>query len=510
MTTDRVSPSEKASSIANAVYYEAPLALGFAVHVWWTCMLITDLFSGSFDSNVLHTHSSIVLCAAFLVSFAAGCLAAGILRERITRYIRRKWAHFVVSLLGVGSCVLVALPDAPGGGGMALLGCIGAGVSCSFSTVLWGEAARRRDFATLALVSSVALSAALIGALAAQRLLADDLAHVAVCAGPLVSGVLIYKAQHDNASYLKPQEFLLMPDGTKQIKEGQRWVETFHDLRIERWRFAMKIGRCGVAFGIVLGCLGIEAYRLLESSASTLPLLTATAVPLCAACAFFVMYFKTTVSHDRINASRRLFPFFTILFALSCSTTFLNGELGGPACIAALAILATMLWMYPCELTHRYRISSMLTFGFFFAFLSLGALGAAVVFFVLPAHDLADVAVAIAIIVCSILGAQLAVTERQMKEIALVDEANESTPLPTERFTYRCQYVADTFLLSGRELEVLTLLARGRNASYIQRALVISEGTVRTHMRNIYRKLNVHSQQEVIDLVEQAPFAGKR
>ena len=46
------------------------------------------------------------------------------------------------------------------------------------------------------------------------------------------------------------------------------------------------------------------------------------------------------------------------------------------------------------------------------------------------------------------------------------------------------------------------LLAKGRNAAYVQKELVISEGTVRTHMRNIYRKLDVHSQQELMDLVD--------
>uniref|UniRef100_UPI003A8FEAE0 response regulator transcription factor n=2 Tax=Gordonibacter TaxID=644652 RepID=UPI003A8FEAE0 len=60
--------------------------------------------------------------------------------------------------------------------------------------------------------------------------------------------------------------------------------------------------------------------------------------------------------------------------------------------------------------------------------------------------------------------------------------------------------------LSRRELEILIALAKGRNASYIQRELTISEGTVRTHMRNIYRKLDVHNQQELIDLVDDMPI----
>ena len=70
------------------------------------------------------------------------------------------------------------------------------------------------------------------------------------------------------------------------------------------------------------------------------------------------------------------------------------------------------------------------------------------------------------------------------------------------RFRRQCEIVADRYLLSRREAEVLFLLAKGRNAAFIQEKLFISEGTARTHMRHIYAKLNVHSQKELMDLVE--------
>jgi DNA-binding CsgD family transcriptional regulator len=56
--------------------------------------------------------------------------------------------------------------------------------------------------------------------------------------------------------------------------------------------------------------------------------------------------------------------------------------------------------------------------------------------------------------------------------------------------------------LSSREKDVFLLLARGRNRVNISKALFISDNTTRTHMRNIYRKLGVHSQQALLDLLE--------
>lgn len=66
----------------------------------------------------------------------------------------------------------------------------------------------------------------------------------------------------------------------------------------------------------------------------------------------------------------------------------------------------------------------------------------------------------------------------------------------------KCLMVANTYLLSRRETEILFLLAKGHNSAAIQKALYISAGTANTHMRNIYRKLSVHSQQELIAMVE--------
>lgn len=64
-----------------------------------------------------------------------------------------------------------------------------------------------------------------------------------------------------------------------------------------------------------------------------------------------------------------------------------------------------------------------------------------------------------------------------------------------------CAGLAERCGLSAREAEVLELLARGRNRAYISQTLFISDNTTRTHMKNIYRKLGVHSQQELIDRV---------
>ena len=70
-----------------------------------------------------------------------------------------------------------------------------------------------------------------------------------------------------------------------------------------------------------------------------------------------------------------------------------------------------------------------------------------------------------------------------------------------DRLDARCEQVAEQAGLTQREREMLALLARGNNAQHIQEELSISHNTVKYHARNVYRKLDVHSQQELIDLL---------
>jgi DNA-binding NarL/FixJ family response regulator len=52
--------------------------------------------------------------------------------------------------------------------------------------------------------------------------------------------------------------------------------------------------------------------------------------------------------------------------------------------------------------------------------------------------------------------------------------------------------------LTDREIEVLTLVARGLNNRDIARELFISENTVKNHVRNILEKLQIHSRMEAV------------
>lgn len=62
--------------------------------------------------------------------------------------------------------------------------------------------------------------------------------------------------------------------------------------------------------------------------------------------------------------------------------------------------------------------------------------------------------------------------------------------------------MAEQFLLTQREAEIMTLYAKGRSAARIQEELFLSRGTVNTHLRHIYQKMGIHSKQDLLDVLD--------
>ncbi|MBM6998563.1 helix-turn-helix transcriptional regulator [bacterium] len=80
--------------------------------------------------------------------------------------------------------------------------------------------------------------------------------------------------------------------------------------------------------------------------------------------------------------------------------------------------------------------------------------------------------------------------------------AAQANPSHGHTIEQACEDVARSHDLTPRELDVLVLLARGRNAAYIEEELTLAHNTVKSYIKHVYAKLVVHSQQELIDLVE--------
>lgn len=85
-----------------------------------------------------------------------------------------------------------------------------------------------------------------------------------------------------------------------------------------------------------------------------------------------------------------------------------------------------------------------------------------------------------------------------MRDTLPVQEANTPSVEEASSFEERCDDLAQKFGLSPREREIIAFLGRGHTSAYVAKSLIISESTVYTHTRNIYRKLGMSSKEEII------------
>ena len=72
------------------------------------------------------------------------------------------------------------------------------------------------------------------------------------------------------------------------------------------------------------------------------------------------------------------------------------------------------------------------------------------------------------------------------------EKGTESSPLPSARSSEMIDP------LSVRELEVLQLLAEGLSNKEIANRLVVTPGTIKQHLKNICRKLDVHGRMQAV------------
>jgi DNA-binding CsgD family transcriptional regulator len=75
-----------------------------------------------------------------------------------------------------------------------------------------------------------------------------------------------------------------------------------------------------------------------------------------------------------------------------------------------------------------------------------------------------------------------------------------------DSISQQCHLAAQTYALSSREEEVLRYLVRGKSAKSIAKETYISYNTVKTHVSHIYKKFDVHTHEELIQVVEDSSF----
>lgn len=191
-----------------------------------------------------------------------------------------------------------------------------------------------------------------------------------------------------------------------------------------------------------------------------------------------------------------------------------NGAGGLANACAQLGTLVAgiILWCMVAHTVHDTKLPAALLFSCTLVCTNAAQMAGALVG-MLNAHTLGqgDIALTAVALVAIYLLAMVSLFLFKDKTLCGFDAvAEEGAPAEQQgdALEARCAHVAEAHGLTPRESEILVHLGQGRTARAISEKLVVSENTVKYHIKSIYQKLDVHSRDEVIDLIERSGEEG--
>lgn len=188
-----------------------------------------------------------------------------------------------------------------------------------------------------------------------------------------------------------------------------------------------------------------------------------------------------------------IFVFASFIHETASSWVFV---LMGETCGAVMSIMMIVLTV---EQSRKYQINPQILYGIFagIAYLTRP------LFIPLLSNDfLSSIpegvrAISMALLLVYLLTIPLFIIIRQE-----LQTKREREMASADTIQMGCFLLAERRKLSPRQSEILCLLATGRDVPYIAKELSLAENTIRTYKKSLYVALGVHSQQELISLVE--------
>jgi DNA-binding CsgD family transcriptional regulator len=162
-----------------------------------------------------------------------------------------------------------------------------------------------------------------------------------------------------------------------------------------------------------------------------------------------------------------------------------------------------LIWTLLADLSYRFHISPILSFGLGRGILYLAnGLGTCLGTYLRlqmggGADFIAMSKVSIVITLLLVITYSFIFTEKDLLSYRGVEKDGKPGAIMQS-----CSAVAALYSLSPREEDVMRLMVKGRSIARIQDELYMSRGTVNTHLHHIYQKLDIHTKQELLDLVE--------
>lgn len=496
--------------------------LGWAFLLAWVfCVFYTDAVNGYTGAKGASLVSGVgwdLFFTGLPVSMSVVMLVLIVVMEKRlgspTQHAALFWVAPVATAVST-PLLFCVLPDFGATVVLFVIGGMLTGFGSGFMWVMWGEyyAKVTQEEVEFLAPSSAVLAAMLVLMVSAMQ---GWMALVMVTAFPLMSGLCLLLSWHDAQGRDAAAEY-------RSAEEQRAFAEAHDSARASLPRVLKSMGRAG--FGILVACLFVCLEGSLWSDSAREA--TASQVALVVSIGFvLVVGLSATAGPRRVSLSflyRWTCPALVVGFA----AFIVLGEGAGAYVAYVVAIAARFAF---CLITQmyfaRYAVLGAATpvqsYGLGWIFVHLGDLLGVVALVIVDAASAAGmfsldqvVAVSMALLVaatmfvlndgrafsfapCAAEGAE-SQSGPQRETSACAGAGIEAAEV--DELTVRIRVLARDGGLTPRETEVFDLLARGRSIPYVRDALVISKETAATHAKHVYAKFDVHTRQELIDLV---------
>lgn len=524
------------------------LSVGYGLHQAWVyaAMFGTSSIFGTqtYITGMYGSHASLPFLISIVV-FGLCLLFAGITDQRLLHTYISKKTLVTGSLLMCAGTLLLLAPAPLNAPAIEAVSGVMTGIGSAILILFWGTAFARCDSASIVLNSSIAISIG-IGVYA-----------VALHYGPFpIAGIL--------TAIIPLLELAILWNKTPQPYSERNEVPIFKPLPVNHTKFFLRFALPVFVFGVALGTLRQTSIQYIVPASNVADQILMLLAAGCATVIILVTIVALGGGDKWSRYFRPLIPFIAVTLFFLPLSEMSDSTFSSMFLVVGYLCFEALMWIFFGELAQRFRLSPIYVFGLGRGMLALAGLAGSLFPIVaanwvhlLPFGEQGVIVIVLLIMVfayallprereieaivapCPLVKAVSAELNDQVRplmplrpvadDVASASETTASQPEAARepllvarssasrdeadgrkgggRFRAKCETVANTYLLSRRETEIMFFLAKGHNAAYIQEKLYISEGTAKTHIRHVYKKTNVHSQQELMRLVESAEAA---
>lgn len=186
-----------------------------------------------------------------------------------------------------------------------------------------------------------------------------------------------------------------------------------------------------------------------------------------------------------------------------------HGEAAAFCMSAAYTAQSILIMLIIANICYRYRVSAIWLFGIErsvrLVVMGLGRFVADITYDLGIFGEYGMTFVSFLAIIAVVIATMILLTEKDLSSRwganFISGGIDTAAILRKEELEERCNEIAATYHLTAREKEVLLLLAQRKTVGVIERELLVANGTAKAHVRHIYQKLNIHTRQELFDLL---------